>query len=204
MKIILLERIAKLGRTGDVVSVRNGYARNYLLPRQRALRATAANIAHFEAKREEIEARNVKERAHAEDIAAALEGKTFISIQQAGESGQLYGSVNARKIAEMLNAQGFSFSHGQIALDAPIKTLGVHPVQVELHDDITATVRINAARSEEEAASQLLALREEIEKKRSASISTTEKNSNTKEIKQTVKVEEFSSPSDGEEGNRVA
>lgn len=200
MKIILLERIAKLGRLGDVVSVRDGYARNYLLPRQRALRATAANIAYFEEKREEIEARNLKERAHAEDIAAALEGKMFVSIQQAGESGQLYGSVNARKIAQLLTAQGFSISHNQIVLDMPIKALGVHPVQVELHSNVAATIRVNAARSEEEAARQNLAQQEERKQEQSAGAGAMEQPS----AETNGSAKDAPSPADSEEENRVA
>ena len=200
MKIILLERIAKLGRIGDVVSVRDGYARNCLLPRQRALRATAANIAYFEEKREEIEARNLKEHAHAEDVAAALEGKMLTSIEQAGESGQLYGSVNARKIAQLLQAQGFSISHNQIVLDAPIKTLGVHPVQVALHSNVAATIHINAARSEEEAASQALTPREERKQEPSASAGETDQPS----TQTNGEVEDAPYPASSEEENRVA
>ena len=200
MKIILLERIAKLGRLGDVVSVRDGYARNYLLPRQRALRATAANIAYFEEKREEIEARNLKERAHAEDIAVALEGKMFTSIQQAGESGQLYGSVNARKIAQLLKAQGFSISHNQIVLDMPIKALGVHPVQVELHSNVAATIRVNAARSEEEAARQSLATQEERKQEQPAGAGAMEQPS----AETNGDAKDIPSPADSEEENRVA
>ena len=209
MKIILLERIAKLGRTGDVVSVRNGYARNYLLPRQKALRATTANIAYFEAKREEIEARYLKDRAHAEDISAALEGKTLTSIQQAGESGQLYGSVNAREIAKLLGIQGFSVSHNQISLDTPIKTLGLHSVRVELHGDVVATISINVARSEEDAASQFIAQREESRYRQSADTTaredaSTQERSKIEKIKENNETGATPSPSNSEEENRVA
>ena len=155
MKIILLERIAKLGRTGDVVSVRDGYARNFLLPRRRAMRATASNIASFEARREEIEAQNLREQSAAEEVAATLEGKTVTSIQQAGESGQLYGSVNAREIAKLLASEGVTVNHSQIILDAPIKMLGVHSTRVALHGDVFATVLVNAARSPEDAVRQM-------------------------------------------------
>lgn len=159
MKIILLERIAKLGRTGDVVSVRDGYARNFLLPRRRAMRATASNIASFEARREEIEAQNLREQSAAEEVAAALEGKTVTSIQQAGESGQLYGSVSAREVVKLLASEGFSVNHSQIILDVPIKMLGVHSARVALHGDVFATVQVNAARSAEDAVRQLDAWR---------------------------------------------
>ena len=155
MKLILLERIAKLGRTGDIVSVRDGYARNFLLPRQRALRATPANMASFEARREEIEARNLQQQSLAEGVAADLEGKVITSIQQAGETGQLYGSVNAREIARLLGEQNVSVTHGQIILDTPIKNLGLHAARVSLHGDVFATLLVNVARSEEEAARQL-------------------------------------------------
>ncbi|MCY4033596.1 MAG: 50S ribosomal protein L9 [Hyphomicrobiales bacterium] len=159
MKIILLERIAKLGRTGDVVSVRDGYARNFLLPRRRAMRATAGNIASFEARREEIEAQNLKEQSAAEEVAATIEGKAVTSIQQAGESGQLYGSVNAREIAKLLASEGIAVNHSQIILDVPIKMLGVHSARIALHGDVFATVLVNAARSIEDAVRQMEAWR---------------------------------------------
>lgn len=159
MKIILLERIAKLGRTGDVVSVRDGYARNFLLPRRRAMRATASNIASFEARREEIEAQNLREQSAAEEVAAILEGKAVTSIQQAGESGQLYGSVNAREIVKLLAAEGVNVNHNQVMLDVPIKMLGVHSAKVALHGDVFATILVNAARSTEDAKHQMEAWR---------------------------------------------
>ncbi len=159
MKIILLERIAKLGRTGDVVSVRDGYARNFLLPRRRAMRATAGNIASFEARREEIEAQNLKEQSAAEEVAATIEGKAVTSIQQAGESGQLYGSVNAREIAKLLASEDITVNHSQIILDVPIKMLGVHSARIALHGDVFATVLVNAARSIEDAVRQMEAWR---------------------------------------------
>lgn len=155
MRIILLNRIPKLGRIGDVVSVRDGYARNYLLPRRSALRATAENIAYFEKRREEIEALNLKQHAAAEEIAQALDGKIINSIQNAGESNQLYGSVNAREIAKMLAELNISIHHNQVILNTPIKTLGLHPVKLNLHGDVFATILVNAARNEEEAKLQL-------------------------------------------------
>ena len=159
MKLILLERVGKLGRTGDVVTVRDGHARNHLLPKRMALPATKANIAHFESQRAEIEARNLRQRAHAEDKAAALDGKVFTSLQQAGESGQLYGSVNAREVSRLLESQGVSLEHNRILLPNPIKTLGLHPVTVELHGEISVDIQVNVARSEEEAERQLHAAR---------------------------------------------
>lgn len=159
MKVILLERIAKLGRTGDVVSVRDGYARNFLLPRQRAMRATADNIASFESRREEIEARNLKRQSDAEEIAEGIEGKVVTSIQQAGESGQLYGSVNAREIAKLLASEGVAANHSQIILDVPIKMLGIHSARVALHGDVSVNIVVNAARSDEDAVRQLEAWR---------------------------------------------
>lgn len=159
MKVILLERIAKLGRTGDVVSVRDGYARNFLLPRQRAMRATSDNIASFESRREEIEARNLKRQSDAEEIAEGIEGKVVTSIQQAGESGQLYGSVNAREIAKLLASEGVAANHSQIILDVPIKMLGIHSARVALHGDVSANIVVNAARSDEDAVRQLEAWR---------------------------------------------
>lgn len=159
MKLILLERVGKLGRTGDVVTVRDGHARNHLLPKRMALPATKANIAHFESQRAEIEARNLRRRAHAEDEAAALDGKVFVSLQQAGESGQLYGSVNAREISRLLESQGVSLAHNRILLPTPIKTLGLHAVAVELHGEISVDIHVNVARSEEEAERQLHAAR---------------------------------------------
>lgn len=164
MKIILLERIPKLGRIGDVVSVRDGYARNFLLPRQRALRATVANISYFEAKREEIEAQNLKRHAAAEEVAEALEGRVITSIQQAGESGQLYGSVSAREIARLLGEQGISIHHNQVILYNPIKNLGLHSATVNLHGDISAAIQVNAARNKEEAEHQLSAAKAKMER----------------------------------------
>ena len=217
MKIILLERVAKLGRAGDVVSVRAGHARNHLLPRRKALRATEANIAYFQTQRAEIEARNLKEHAHAEDVAAAMEGKILISIQQAGESGQLYGSVNARAIAGLLAGQGFSIPHGRVLLDAPIKTLGLHPVRVEIHGDVAANISVNVARSEEEAARQNPATQERDEQEQAkqaedssapaevAAEAEAEEGGADAGMREIVPPADADSPaSDSEEENRVA
>ena len=151
MKVILLERVEHLGAIGDVVSVKDGFARNFLLPRSKALRATSANMKVFEAQRAQIEARNATARADAEKAGEALNGHTYVLIRQAGESGQLYGSVSGRDVAEAVNAEGGKVDRAQVVLDRPIKTLGVHPVKVRLHAEVAITVNINIARSLDEA-----------------------------------------------------
>jgi large subunit ribosomal protein L9 len=151
MKVILLERVEHLGAIGDVVSVKDGFARNFLLPRSKALRATSANMKVFEAQRVQIEARNAAARADAEKAGEALDGHTYVLIRQAGESGQLYGSVSGRDVAEAVNAEGGKVDRAQVVLDRPIKTLGVHPVKVRLHAEVAITVNINIARSLDEA-----------------------------------------------------
>jgi large subunit ribosomal protein L9 len=151
MKVILLERVEHLGAIGDVVSVKDGFARNFLLPRSKALRATSANMKVFEAQRVQIEARNAAARADAEKAGEALDGHTYVLIRQAAESGQLYGSVSGRDVAEAVNAEGGKVDRAQVVLDRPIKTLGVHPVKVRLHAEVSITVHINIARSLDEA-----------------------------------------------------
>lgn len=151
MKVILLECVEHLGAIGDVVSVKDGFARNFLLPRSKALRATSANMKVFEAQRVQIEARNAAARADAEKAGEALDGHTYVLIRQAGESGQLYGSVSGRDVAEAVNAEGGKVDRAQVVLDRPIKTLGVHPVKVRLHAEVSITVHINIARSLDEA-----------------------------------------------------
>jgi large subunit ribosomal protein L9 len=151
MKVILLERVEHLGAIGDVVSVKDGFARNFLLPRSKALRATSSNMKVFEAQRVQIEARNAAARADAEKAGEALDGHTYVLIRQAGESGQLYGSVSGRDVAEAVNAEGGKVDRAQVVLDRPIKTLGVHPVKVRLHAEVSITVNINIARSLDEA-----------------------------------------------------
>ena len=151
MEVILLERVAKLGQMGETVRVRDGYARNFLLARKKALRATEANKKHFDAQRAQIEAHNLTLKAEAEKVAETLNGQAFTVIRQAGESGQLYGSVSGRDVAEAINAEGGKVERGQVVLDKPIKTLGVHPVKVKLHAEVTVTVNINIARSQDEA-----------------------------------------------------
>lgn len=154
MDVILLERIARLGQMGDVVRVKDGYARNFLLPRGKALRANEANKKDFESRRTQLEARNLALKGEAEKIAEKLDGQSFIVIRQAGETGQLYGSVSTRDIAETVGAGGFSVHRNQIVLSMPIKTLGLHTVPIHLHPEVTANVTINVARSPEEAERQ--------------------------------------------------
>ncbi|MBC8240019.1 MAG: 50S ribosomal protein L9 [Alphaproteobacteria bacterium] len=154
MDVVLLERIEALGQMGEVVSVKNGFARNYLLPQGKAQRATAENLAQFETRRIELEARNLERRAEAEGVAKSMPDTTFVVIRQAGESGQLYGSVAARDVVEGLDAIGFKIERSQVRLHRPIKTLGLHLVQVNLHPEVHIDVVANVARSEAEAERQ--------------------------------------------------
>ncbi|MFP3945155.1 MAG: 50S ribosomal protein L9 [Alphaproteobacteria bacterium] len=154
MEVVLLERVEKLGQMGDVVTVKPGFARNYLLPRQKALRATKENMARFERERAQLEARNLERKEEAERVGRDLDGKSFVVIRQAGESGQLYGSVSARDIAAILTEEGFSVDRGQIVLERPIKSLGLHEQRVELHGEVIVSITVNVARSEEEAVRQ--------------------------------------------------
>ena len=154
MEVILLERIQRLGQMGDTVRVKDGFARNFLLPRGKALRATEANRKKFEGQRQQLEARNLELKRDANDVAAKLDGQTFIIIRQAGETGQLYGSVSSRDIAEASTAAGFSINRNQVALIQPIKTLGLHKTPIQLHPEVSATVTINVARSPEQAERQ--------------------------------------------------
>lgn len=151
MEVILLERIEKLGQMGDLVRVKDGFARNYLLPQHKALRATAANRERFEAERSQLEADNLTRRTEAEAVAEKMEGLTVIMVRQAGDTGQLYGSVNARDIAQGVTDAGYTLERRQVAMDRVIKTLGLHPIKVVLHPEVTLTVTANVARSEEEA-----------------------------------------------------
>ncbi len=154
MDVILLERVAKLGQMGEVVKVKDGFARNFLLPNGKALRATKANKDRFETMKIELEARNLERRKDAEAVAEKLAGQAVVMIRQAGESGQLYGSVSTRDIAEGFTAAGFSLDRGQIVLNHPIKTLGLHVVPVSLHPEVEVTVQVNVARNAEEAERQ--------------------------------------------------
>jgi large subunit ribosomal protein L9 len=154
MKVILLERVEGRGALGDVVTVKDGFARNYLLPRSKALRATAANLKVFDAQRAEIEARNAKAKEAAAAAGETLDGTSYILIRQAGESGQLYGSVAGRDVADIINGAGGKVDRSMVVLDKPIKTLGVHEVKVKLHSEVIVTVNINIARSQDEAERQ--------------------------------------------------
>jgi large subunit ribosomal protein L9 len=151
MQVILLERVEKLGGIGDVVSVKPGFARNFLLPRGKALRANEANKAKFEAERERIEKENAERRVVAEKDSKSVAGKSVVLIRQASDAGQLYGSVSARDIAESLHADGAKITKNQVVLDSPIKTLGIHKVRVALHPEVVVDVEVNVARSEDEA-----------------------------------------------------
>jgi large subunit ribosomal protein L9 len=154
MKVILLERVERLGALGDVVTVKDGFARNFLLPRSKALRANSNNLKAFESQRAEIEARNAKAREAAGEAGQGLDDTTYVMIRQAGESGQLYGSVTGRDVADAVNAEGGKIDRSMVVLDKPIKTLGVHEVKVRLHAEVTVTVKINIARSADEAERQ--------------------------------------------------
>jgi large subunit ribosomal protein L9 len=155
MKVILLERVEGKGSLGDVVNVKDGYARNFLLPRAKALRANNANLKVFEGQRAEIEARNAKAKEAAGSSGEKLDGTSYILIRQAGESGQLYGSVAGRDVADAVNsAGGQKIDRAMVALDKPIKTLGMHEVKVRLHAEVTVTVTLNIARSQDEAERQ--------------------------------------------------
>jgi ribosomal protein L9 len=151
MDVILLERVEKLGQIGDVVSVKAGFARNYLLPRKKALRANEANKKVFEANRAQIEADNAARRKTAETDAKTIDGITVTLIRQASNTGQLYGSVSARDLTEILEAEGHKISRSAIVLDRPIKSIGLHTVKVSLHAEVAVTVKVNVARSPEEA-----------------------------------------------------
>ena len=154
MELVLLQRVENLGQMGDEVRVKDGYARNFLLPQGKALRATKANLARFEAERAQLEAQNLERRSEAEAVTAKLDGQQFVIIRSASEAGSLYGSVNARDIAEVTTEGGFTIERGQVVLDRPVKELGLHPIRIVLHPEVIATVSINVARSEEEAALQ--------------------------------------------------
>ncbi len=154
MDIILLERVGKLGNMGDTVTVKDGFARNFLLPQGKALRANKANMAVFEARREELEKRNAEMKLSAEEAATAIDGNSYVVIRSAGEAGQLYGSVSTRDIAALVAADGASVTRNNIVLPQPIKMLGMHQIEVSLHADVSTTVTLNVARSEDEAERQ--------------------------------------------------
>ena len=154
MHVILLERIGRLGQMGDVVRVKDGFARNFLLPQGKALRATDDNKKYFDTQRVQLEARNLELKTEAEGVSGSLAGQQFVSIRQAGDTGQLYGSVSTRDIAEIITTGGTSVNRNQILLDKPIKALGVHDIRVQLHPEVVVKVTINVARSDDEAQRQ--------------------------------------------------
>jgi large subunit ribosomal protein L9 len=154
MHVILLERIGRLGQMGDVVTVKDGFARNYLLPQGKALRATEANRKRFERERAQLEARDLELKSEAQAVSAKLDGHSFIIIRQAGEGGQLYGSVSTRDIAVAVTEGGFSVERRQVMLDRPIKSLGLHEIRVTLHPEVVPHIIANVARSADEATRQ--------------------------------------------------
>ena len=154
MQVVLLERVEKLGQIGDVVKVKDGFARNYLLPKKKALRATKANLDYFETQRSQLEARNLEQRKEAEKIGAKLKGKVFVLLRQAGDRGQLYGSVSPRDISDVITAGGFTIARTQVPIDKAIKNIGMHEVSVVLHPEVRVAVTLNVARTEDEAERQ--------------------------------------------------
>ena len=154
MQVILLERVEKLGQMGDEVKVKDGFARNYLLPEKKALRATATNREYFQTQKAQLEARNLERKSEAQKIAEKLEGKTFVLLRQAGDRGQLYGSVSPRDIADVITEGGFSVSRTQVPLDKAIKDIGLVPVNVVLHPEVRVKITLNVARTEDEAERQ--------------------------------------------------
>jgi large subunit ribosomal protein L9 len=154
MHVILLERVAKLGNMGETVRVRDGFARNFLLPQGKALRATKENQARFERERENLETRNAERRSEADQVKVGLDQRSFVFIRQAAETGQLYGSVSSRDIVDALAEAGFTISRPQVSLNDPVKAIGLHRVEILLHPDVTATISLNVARSEDEASRQ--------------------------------------------------
>lgn len=154
MDVILLERMENLGQMGDTVTVKNGYARNYLLPQQKALRATKDNVAYFETQRQQLEAQDLKRKQDAEKVAKKLEGFEVVLIRQAGDTGQLYGSVRSRDIQEAMIEKGVTVERSQIAINTPIKTIGIFPISVSLHADVSVEIKVNIAKSDAEADQQ--------------------------------------------------
>jgi len=160
MEVILLERVAKLGQMGDVVRVKDGFARNYLLPKGKALRATKENKSRFDTMKVELEARNLEQKSEAEKVAGKLDGQSFTVLRQAAEGGQLYGSVSPRDLAELVSAKGFSLNRSQVALHTPIKAIGMHKVPITLHPEVEVSITVTVARNADEA--QRLARGEDI------------------------------------------
>jgi large subunit ribosomal protein L9 len=154
MQVILLQRIGRLGQMGDVVTVKDGFARNFLLPQGKALRANKDNLAKFESQRAQLEATNLEQKKEAEAVAGKLGGQTFVAIRSAGDTGQLYGSVSTRDIAEVVTEGGFTINRNQVLLDKPIKTLGIGEARIALHPEVIVAIKINVARTQDEAERQ--------------------------------------------------
>ena len=154
MQVILLERVEKLGQMGDEVKVKDGFARNFLLPEKKALRATKANREYFSTQKAQLEANNLERKKDAEAVAKKLAGKTFVLLRQAGDRGQLYGSVSPRDISDVITTGGFTISRGQVPLDKAIKSIGLVPVSIVLHPEVKVSITLNVARTEEEAERQ--------------------------------------------------
>jgi large subunit ribosomal protein L9 len=154
MQVVLLERVEKLGQMGDVVKVKDGFARNFLLPRKKAMRATKENITRFEGQRAQLEARNLELKKEAEQVLTKVDGQSFIVLRQAGETGILYGSVSTRDISDAMTNGGFTTARNQVVLNKPIKNIGLHDVRVILHPEVSAKIIVNIARTEEEAKRQ--------------------------------------------------
>lgn len=155
MDVILLQRVERLGQMGDIVKVKPGYARNFLIPQKVAVRATAEKIEEFKSKKAQLEAQNLKLKQEAQTVAGKMDGLSVVIVRQAGESGQLYGSVRSNDISEAVTKAGFSTASSQIKIPTPIKTLGLHPIKVILHPEVTVEIQVNVALSEEEAVLQL-------------------------------------------------
>lgn len=177
IELILLERVEKLGQMGQLVKVKPGFARNYLLPQKKALRATKENLAYFDTQRAQLEANNLQRKTEATEIGSKLEGLSVVIVRQAGESGQLYGSVSARDIAEAVTEAGFTVEKRQVVLDRPIKSIGLNPVRVMLHPEVYVTVTANVAQSVEGAEMQArgidpLRAREEEERAQTETVSS--------------------------------
>ena len=151
MEVILLERVAKLGQMGDVVRVKDGFARNYLLPKGKALRATKENTSRFETMKVDLEARNLEQKGEAQKVAEKLDGQKFTVLRQAAEGGQLYGSVSPRDLADLVSEKGFAISRSQIALNTPIKAIGMHKVPISLHPEVEVSISVTVARNADEA-----------------------------------------------------
>jgi large subunit ribosomal protein L9 len=184
VELILLERVEKLGQMGQLVKVRPGFARNYLLPQKKALRATKENLTYFESQRTQLEANNLQRKAEASEIGGKLEGLTVVIVRQAGESGQLYGSVSARDIADAVTEAGFTIEKRQVLLERPIKTLGLHSLKIVLHPEVSVTITANVAQSAEQAKMQArgidpLRLREEDEEEEQTEAAAVESSSST-------------------------